>query len=177
MNQDSSVYQPMMEDSELYCQRCQNFRPPRSHHCSQCDMCILRMDHHCPWVGNCIGARNYRYFYQTLLWTSLWISAQLFGHAKFFTDLMSPLELLVLTRSWGDYFGVLVRFSTIMTQFLILLGVMYLFTFHSYLITKNLTTIDNLRADRHKYGKAGGLWENMKASLGQKPCKWILPLQ
>ena len=90
---------------------------------------------------------------------------------------MSPLELLVLSTSWEDYFGVLVRFSTILTQLSILTCVLYLFTFHSYLISKNLTTIDNLRTDRLRHGKAGGIWENLKASLGQNPCKWIFPLQ
>lgn len=44
------------------CADCQLVRPPRAHHCSQCHKCVTRMDHHCPWVGQCIGLGNHKIF-------------------------------------------------------------------------------------------------------------------
>ena len=43
------VVQRSIQGAIRYCDKCQAVKPDRSHHCSVCQDCILKMDHHCPW--------------------------------------------------------------------------------------------------------------------------------
>ncbi|XP_023020428.2 palmitoyltransferase ZDHHC6 [Leptinotarsa decemlineata] len=54
-----------------FCGVCHGYKAPRSHHCRKCGRCILKMDHHCPWINNCVGWGNHAHFTFFLTFASL----------------------------------------------------------------------------------------------------------
>ncbi|CAE7239297.1 PAT07 [Symbiodinium sp. CCMP2592] len=65
---------------QRWCSTCRVYRPLRSKHCSYCDRCVFRFDHHCTWLGNCVGLGNYRSFLLLVVTATLF-----FGHSSVIT--------------------------------------------------------------------------------------------
>ncbi|KAF9074361.1 DHHC palmitoyltransferase-domain-containing protein [Rhodocollybia butyracea] len=53
---------PVLSPEYRYCSRDLFVKPYRAHHCRACGTCVLKYDHHCPWIGQCVGARNHKFF-------------------------------------------------------------------------------------------------------------------
>jgi palmitoyltransferase ZDHHC6 len=54
-----------------FCSVCNSYKAPRSHHCRKCKRCVLKMDHHCPWINTCCGHANHASFFWFLFYAPL----------------------------------------------------------------------------------------------------------
>ncbi|XP_014670455.1 PREDICTED: palmitoyltransferase ZDHHC18-like isoform X2 [Priapulus caudatus] len=148
-NATSPSYRPPPRTKEIvikgqtvklkYCFTCKIFRPPRASHCSLCDNCVERFDHHCPWVGNCVGKRNYRYFYLfivSLAFLCVFIFACVITHLIIITKQHDFLQ--ALKQSPASIVEAIICFFSVWS-------VLGLAGFHTYLTTSNQTTNEDIK--------------------------------
>lgn len=148
---------------QKFCFTCKIFRPPRASHCSICDNCVDRFDHHCPWVGNCIGRRNYRYFYLFLLSLSclcIYIFAFSVTNLVMLTQQKGTI-MAALSVSWASSVEIVISFFAIWS-------VVGLTGFHTYLTSTNTTTNEDMKGSWKKKATIGNPFS--RGSCGANCC-------
>ncbi|KIW21029.1 hypothetical protein PV08_01608 [Exophiala spinifera] len=129
-----------------YCKKCHVPKPDRTHHCSTCKRCVLKMDHHCPWLSTCLGLHNYKAFVLFLIYISLfswacfansawWMWKELFEDSGYLEEI-APVNIILLAVVSGIIGLVITGFTM----------------WHIYLCTKGQTTIEKLEKTRYLSG-------------------------
>lgn len=119
-----------------FCRKCSQFKPPRSHHCSICKRCILKMDHHCVWVVNCVGALNYKYFLLFLFYTFLETTLVSLSLLRIFVAFFSDGDI---SGTPGQIIAIFITFILNIAFTLSLLGFLLM---HAALVAANTSTIE-----------------------------------
>ena len=129
-----------------FCKKCQVPKPDRTHHCSTCKRCVLKMDHHCPWLSTCLGLHNYKAFVLFLIYVSLfcwvcfvstawWTYVEVFQSRSYLTE-FAPVQVIILAVLAGIIGLVITGFTA----------------WHIYLCVRGQTTIECLEKTRYLAG-------------------------
>ncbi|GAB4846636.1 Probable protein S-acyltransferase 14 [Ancistrocladus abbreviatus] len=119
-----------------FCRKCNQLKPPHCHHCSVCGRCVLKMDHHCVWVVNCVGALNYKFFLLFLFYTFLETSLVAIALLPQFIAFFSDLEIS------GTPSTIAITFLAFVLNLAFALSVLGFLIMHISLVAANTTTIE-----------------------------------
>lgn len=123
------IKKPNMGDDELkICTECGIYVHKSSYHCHSCDRCSEKFDHHCKYLNNCIGGKNYHSFIRLLCTVTLYC----------LTIIGEGIWVFVLASNNPDYDGKIISrwgvLTTIIFTFIMMFTVDTLLCFHLYLI-------------------------------------------
>ncbi|CAG9316367.1 unnamed protein product [Blepharisma stoltei] len=151
-----------------YCADCEQWKPPRTHHCRTCKICYHKMDHHCPWVNNCIAVNNQKYFILFL----------------FYISFASLLTLIIIGMTIYEYlcyegsvrFDVMKCFFTVLVGFEAIIFLIFTGDFlreQLQLVLDNQTTVESYQ---DRYGIPHSVIKCLSEVLGKNSWMWLLPV-
>ncbi|PSC75247.1 putative S-acyltransferase 14 [Micractinium conductrix] len=152
-----------------YCRKCSAWKPPRAHHDSMTGRCVLRMDHYCIWVLNCVGLLNYKHFCLFLMYGML-------GCAVSAALLLKPV-MDVFGAAQPSVSDLILTFLTFVFALAFSLALLGFVVMHGRLLATNMTTIEAYEKRPVKpWPYDQGSLLNFQSVFGRDRRYWALPL-
>ena len=153
------------------CPLCGAVQPPGAHHCSVCRRCIRRRDHHCPWVNNCVGEDNRKFFLLFTLYTALAALhvLLLLGVPALRAHALGQWNLRTTVEPQGS----LIYLFLVALNGFVFAAVMFTIQIHAI-----LTDRPGIQPPQRQSGAPGQAspWKNLQAVLGHRlSLAWISP--
>eukprot|EP00656_Telonema_subtile_P007883 TRINITY_DN1369_c0_g1_i4.p1 TRINITY_DN1369_c0_g1~~TRINITY_DN1369_c0_g1_i4.p1 ORF type:complete len:265 (+),score=43.38 TRINITY_DN1369_c0_g1_i4:52-846(+) len=165
LKQESADLEAPSSSKACYCAKCRNERPERAHHCKSCGKCVVNMDHHCPWMNNCVGLHNRKLFVVFLFYAVLGCGIVAFGMLSTFFNEINHTEGSKSAFVIGIY----------LVDVILVLAIGGLFFFQLKMVYLNQTTLEVLAQSDAVYDR--GWLENYRLVFGPDPWFWVLPWQ
>lgn len=179
---DAMVAMLTNDGTPRFCQKCRCFKPDRTHHCSSCQRCVTLMDHHCPFTGaNCIGFANRKFFLLFLYYASAGCALVTIlspGHIFHELDEFGRDNADVSTCDVLWIVCVIFGYMLCMVHALALAGFA---GFHTFLVLRNRTTIENNEPRQALHNEALKRMDttprnHWRAIMGTNPWLWLIPV-
>eukprot|EP00802_Teleaulax_amphioxeia_P016074 Tamp_16182.p1 GENE.Tamp_16182~~Tamp_16182.p1 ORF type:complete len:330 (-),score=44.87 Tamp_16182:493-1452(-) len=147
------------------CSKCHMYKPPRSHYDSITQRLVLNMDHFCPWVCNCVGFYNRKFFILFLFYVVL--ATTYFIVATLLRNGLNLQHLILNPRGMPSP----AKFMAFVFDSSLAIAVLGFLAVHLKFVYYNQTTIE---ADDTNYDV--GWRQNFESVFGSNPWLWLLPV-
>lgn len=164
------------------CAVCECMRPPRAWHCDLCNICVLKRDHHCPYMACCVGYYNHRYFIMFTMYVFIAMLYAFYYNVYFLAQFITWNHGLVLAKFMLPLVSLVVDFGNeslyilmVLVNIIIATLTGFLTCYHFYNILNGRTTPERKHCKKDFMYDRG--WRmNLVEALGARwYFTWILP--
>ena len=160
----------------VLCGYCIRWKPERCHHCRKCNKCVLKMDHHCPWLVNCVGFNNYKYFVLSIIYGSVNTILITLTYSEYVIAINLSTTYSISFCVWNTF--------AFMCNFLLMCFSCYLLCVHIKRVLLNITSIEHAEKVKSSFEGSSitkdvnynkGIYLNIIEVFGDNPLLWLLP--
>jgi len=143
-------------------------KPFRAHHCRVCDRCVLKMDHHCIFLAQCIGLFNYKFFCLFVVYAIL--------ACCFYVAVSIPASTFLGPSSFieWDHPQAILTAASVLATFVLLVMLVIFWSTHMKLILNCQTTIEYIKAQSLDHGEP--VMTKLKRVFGDEFWTWFFPI-